>query len=85
VLISDLHPEMIRRGFHARFRRTPTEKVQIDGAYRPVAGYVMAAVRAGLRIDHIGEHLMDRPTAARSPSAIKWLDLPFLLVLSLVK
>ena len=85
LIISDLHPELIRRGFQARFHKTPTEKVQIDGAYRPVADYVMAAVRAGLRIDRISEHLMDRETAERSPSATKWVDLPLLLLLSLLK
>lgn len=85
VMISEFHPEMIRRGLHARFDDPAAgSKVQIDGAsYRPVSAYVMAAQRAGLRIEHISEHLMDRETVLRAGAGGKWIGEPLLLVLEL--
>lgn len=81
VVISDLHPEMVRRGFHARFREAPGgTKFQMSGACHWVSDYVMAAVSAGLQISEISEHMIDEQTAARSESARKWRGLPFLLV-----
>jgi len=86
ILITDFHPEMIRRGFHARFHEASTDaKYQINGAYRPVAGYVMSVLRAGLRIEHISEHIIDEEVARGSESAQKWVGLPFLLVLKLAR
>lgn len=82
VIVSDFHPEMIRRGYHARFREAPGgQKLQIAGSYRAVARVVMAALDARLHITHLDELLMDERTAVRSRSASKWIGLPFLLVM----
>ena len=86
VIVTDFHPEMIRRGYHARFRVAPGgAKHQISGAYHPVSSYVMAVVRSGLIIKHISEHIMDDKTVAHSKSAKKWVGFPLLLVLKLAK
>lgn len=87
MLISEFHPEMIRRGLHARFDDPGAgHKVQIDGAdYRPVAHYVMAALQAGLELRHISEHLMDRETVLRIGAGGRWIGEPLLLVLELAR
>ena len=41
----------------------------------------MAAVRAGLHLDHISEHAVDDALAARSPRAAKYLGWPMLLMM----
>ena len=84
VVISDFHPEMLRRGYHARFREDPEgPKFQMQGRAHTVSDYVMAAVRAGLSITHASEHVMTEAIAARSRSAKKWVGLPLLLLLEL--
>lgn len=87
VIITDLHPEMTRRGIQARYRDAQTgDKFQIaGGGHRPISAYVMAAVRAGLHIEHIEEHIMDEATAARSRSAQKYLNQPLLLTMKLTR
>lgn len=82
ILISDFHPEMLRRGYHARFREAPEgPKFQMQGEAHTVSDYVMAASRAGLSIVHASEHTMTETLAATSRSAKKWVGLPLLFVL----
>jgi ubiquinone/menaquinone biosynthesis C-methylase UbiE len=82
VVIADFHPEMFRRGLHARFRPGPeAEKLQIHGIDHTISDYVMASVRAGLEIVEMAEYCMDQDTAARSPSASKYIGEPMLLTL----
>ncbi len=82
VLLSDFHPEMLRRGYHARFREDPGgPKFQMKGAAHTVSDYVMAATNAGLSITHASEHVMTEDLATRSRSARKWVGLPLLFVL----
>jgi ubiquinone/menaquinone biosynthesis C-methylase UbiE len=82
VVIADFHPEMFRRGLHARFRPGPeAEKLQIHGIDHTISDYVMACVRAGLEIVEMAEYRMDQATAARSPSAGKYIGEPMLLTL----
>lgn len=84
VVVSDLHPEMTRRGLHARFREQEGgDKVQIEGVHHGVADYVMAGLSAGLTIVEVSEHVMDERIAARSSSARKYLGEPLLLALKL--
>jgi ubiquinone/menaquinone biosynthesis C-methylase UbiE len=83
VVISDLHPEMTRRGLHARFRDANGNVQQIRGEHRNVSDYVMAALRAGLSVDTIGEHVMDEATARPSAKAKKYVGEPLLLALRL--
>jgi ubiquinone/menaquinone biosynthesis C-methylase UbiE len=82
VVIADFHPEMFRRGLHARFKPGPdAEKLQIHGIDHTISDYVMASVRAGLEIVAMAEYCMDGATAARSPSAGKYIGEPMLLTL----
>ncbi len=91
VVIADLHPEMFRRGLHARFRvggnrgapEPDAEKIQIEGVDHTVSDYVMAIVGAGLEIRTMSEHAMDAATASRSPSARKYIGEPMLLCFEL--
>jgi ubiquinone/menaquinone biosynthesis C-methylase UbiE len=84
VVIADFHPEMFRRGLHARFRAgADATKVQIEGIDHTISDYVMAIVGAGLEIVAMAEHRMDAQTAARSPSASKYLGEPMLLTFEL--
>ncbi|MDJ0763908.1 MAG: class I SAM-dependent methyltransferase [Myxococcota bacterium] len=86
VIVSDFHPEMIRRGYHARFRKASGgQKYQIEGMHRSVSEYVMAALNAGLQIQHISEHIVDQALVRRTQSAKQWLGQPLLLVLKLIK
>ncbi len=86
VLISDFHPEMLRRGYHARFREDPGgPKFQMQGEAHTVSSYVMAAIGAGLSIAHASEHLMTEAEAERSNSAKKWVGLPMLFLLELTR
>jgi malonyl-CoA O-methyltransferase len=83
VIVADFHPEMFRRGLHARFRAgAAAEKQQIHGVDHTISDYVMAALRAGLRITDMAEYCMDAKTAARSPSAAKYVGEPMLLTLA---
>ena len=51
---------------------------------RGFGDFIMAAVRAGFGIDHIGEHAPDAAFAARYPRAEKYVGWPMLVVLALV-
>ncbi|MCR9165164.1 MAG: class I SAM-dependent methyltransferase [Nannocystaceae bacterium] len=83
VVISDFHPEMLRRGYHARFREAPGgPKFQMLGEAHTVSDYIMAATRAGWSIEHAAEHVMTEALAERSRSAKKWVGLPLLFVLA---
>jgi hypothetical protein len=48
-----------------------------------LTGLVLAAVRAGFTLDHIGEHAADAEFAARYPRARKYVGWPMLVVLGL--
>jgi hypothetical protein len=49
-----------------------------------MSDYLMAAVRAGLHLEHVSEHAADAALAARSPRARKYLGWPMLLMMKLV-
>lgn len=84
IVIADFHPEMFRRGLHARFRAgADAEKVQIEAVDHTISDYVMAIVGAGLQIVSMAEYVMDEQTAARSPSASKYVGEPMLLTFEL--
>ena len=84
IVINDFHPEMVRRNYHARFHETPGgTKWQIRGATHTVSGYVMAATRAGLGIEHVSEHIMTEALIERSRSSRKWIGEPLLFVMAL--
>ena len=55
-------------------------------AARPnqISDYVNAATTAGLRIDHMSEHVIDAEVADQYPRAMKYLGWPCLFLMRLV-
>ena len=84
VIISVMHPAMSLRGVQARFI-DPASGRRISPASHAhqMSDYLMAAVRAGLHLEHVSEHAADAALAARSPRAGKYLGWPMLLLLKL--
>lgn len=84
ILISVMHPAMMLRGIQARFTDPATgRETRPQSCAHQIADYVMAAIRAGLRIDHLSEHQVDEELASRSPRAVKYLHWPMLLMMRL--
>jgi len=84
VLVSAMHPAMMLRGVSARFIDPRSGGRVMPRSYRQQsADYVMAAARAGLRVDYMSEHAVDAGLARRLPRARKYRGWPMLLVLRL--
>jgi malonyl-CoA O-methyltransferase len=84
VLISAMHPAMMLRGIQARFVDPATGvEVRPRSHVATISDYVMAALGAGLAIDHLSEHAVGDDLAARSPRAAKYLGWPMLLLMRL--
>lgn len=84
VIISVMHPAMMLRGIQARFTDPTTgRETRPESHAHQLSDYVMAAVRAGLHIDHFSEHAVDEQLARRSPRAAKYLHWPLLAMLRL--
>jgi ubiquinone/menaquinone biosynthesis C-methylase UbiE len=82
VNISVMHPAMLLRGVQARFTDPATgQRVGPQSHPHQISDYLMAAMRAGLKLEHISEHAVDAALAARSPRAAKYLDWPLLLLM----
>jgi len=85
VIISVMHPAMSLRGVQARFIDPASgRRISPAGHAHQVSDYLMAAIRAGLALEHVSEHAADAALAARSPLAAKYLGWPMLLLLKLV-
>lgn len=85
VIVSDLHPEQTRRGVHARFRESETVKREIAGHHHSISAYVMAALRAGLRIDTLHEHIVGDADLPGSRSVDKYRGEPLLFAMKLAR
>ena len=84
VVISVMHPAMMLRGVQARFTDPASgRKISPQSYPNQISDYVMAAVHAGLRLDHLSEHAIDTGLAAMSERAAKYLDWPMLLLMRL--
>lgn len=84
IVVSTLHPAMMLRGISARFTDPRTGRETRPASHNhSVSDVVMAALRAGLTLDECSEHAVDAALAARSPRAVKYIDWPMLLLLSL--
>jgi ubiquinone/menaquinone biosynthesis C-methylase UbiE len=82
IVISVMHPAMMLRGIQARFTDPTTgDEVRPQSVANQICDYVMAAVRAGLHIDHLSEHRVDGELVAKSPRAEKYFDWPLLLTM----
>jgi malonyl-CoA O-methyltransferase len=84
AVVSAMHPAMFLRGSQARFTDPGTgELVQPGSIAHPIGTFVMAAIRAQLRIGEIEEISPDAAFAARYPRAVKYVDWPMVVVLHL--
>jgi ubiquinone/menaquinone biosynthesis C-methylase UbiE len=84
VVVSAMHPAMMLRGIQARFSHPETGRdTRPQSHANTIADCIMAALQAGLLLEHIGEHAVDEALAAQSPRARKYLGWPMLLVLRL--
>ncbi|MBN1348161.1 class I SAM-dependent methyltransferase [candidate division KSB1 bacterium] len=86
ILISVMHPAMLLKGVEAQFTEPVSgQKIRPCSVPNQISDYVMAAMRAGLVIDEMREHIVDRQLAERSPRAVKYLGFPLLLLMRLRK
>jgi ubiquinone/menaquinone biosynthesis C-methylase UbiE len=84
AVVSAMHPAMFLRGTQARFTDPASgEVVQPGSLPHPLGEFVMAAVRAGFRLDDVREYAADAALAARCPRAEKYVGWPMLVVLRL--
>jgi ubiquinone/menaquinone biosynthesis C-methylase UbiE len=84
AVVSAMHPAMFLRGGQARFTDPHSGEVVSPGSVpHPLGAFVMAAVRAGFRLDGIDEYAPDATIAARCPRAEKYVGWPMLVVLRL--
>jgi malonyl-CoA O-methyltransferase len=84
AVVSAMHPAMFLKGAMARFTDPASGEVVQPGSYpHQVGEFVMAAVRAGFRLDGIEEQAPDEAFAARVPRAQKYVGWPMLVVLRL--
>jgi malonyl-CoA O-methyltransferase len=84
AVISGMHPAMMLRGTQAQFTDPATgEVVRPTSLPHQLSDFVMAAVRAGFRLDHIAEYAPDTAFAERFPRAAKYVGWPMLVTLRL--
>ena len=84
AVVSAMHPAMFLRGSRARFTDPASgELVQPGSLTHSLSDMVMAAVRAGFRFDHLGEHAPDATFAAQYPRAEKYVGWPMLVTMGL--
>jgi ubiquinone/menaquinone biosynthesis C-methylase UbiE len=85
VIISVMHPAMSLRGVQARFIDPGSgRRISPASHAHQISDYLMAAVRAGLNLEHMSEHTADTALVACSPRAAKYLGWPMLLLMKLV-
>jgi malonyl-CoA O-methyltransferase len=84
AVVSAMHPAMFLRGAQARFTDPASgELVQPGSLPHSVAAFVMAAVRAGFRLENVEEFAPDAALAATCPRAEKYVGWPMLVLLTL--
>lgn len=84
AVVSAMHPAMFLKGVQARFTDPATgAKVQPGSVDHSLGDFVMAAVRAGLRLEDVVERAPDEALAARYPRAERYVGWPMLVVLRL--
>jgi malonyl-CoA O-methyltransferase len=84
VIVSVMHPALMLKGIQARFVDPETgSEIRPESCPNQISDYVMGALRAGLRIESMSEHVVDAALAARCPRAHKYLGWPMLLAMKL--
>jgi ubiquinone/menaquinone biosynthesis C-methylase UbiE len=84
VVTSVMHPAMVLKGIQARFTDPSTgAEVRPESSPYQVSDYVMGAVRSGLQLLDVSEHIVDAALVSRSERARKHLGWPLLLLMKL--
>lgn len=84
VLVTVMHPAMMLRGVQARFNDPATGRTTMPASVpNQLSDYVMGALRAGLRIEHLSEHAADADLVRACPRGEKYLGWPLLAVMKL--
>jgi SAM-dependent methyltransferase len=84
AIVSAMHPAMLLRGSQARFTDADSGEVIEPGSLPHQLGdFIMAAVKAGFRLDGVDEYSPDAEFAARYPRAAKYIGWPMLVLLRL--
>jgi ubiquinone/menaquinone biosynthesis C-methylase UbiE len=84
IIISVMHPAMSLRGVAARFIEPESgRRISPAGVEHRLSDYLMAAIDAGLVLEHVSEHAADAALAVRSPRAEKYIGWPMLLLMKL--
>jgi ubiquinone/menaquinone biosynthesis C-methylase UbiE len=84
VVVSVMHPAMILKGIQARFTDPATgDEVRPESSPYQISDYVMGALRGGLRLVEVSEHLVDEALVSQTERARKHLGWPLLLLMRL--
>jgi len=84
VVASVMHPAMNLKGIQARFTDPATgDEVRPESLRHQISDYVMGALRGGLRLVDVSEHLVDAALVAKTERARKYLGWPLLFLMTL--
>jgi ubiquinone/menaquinone biosynthesis C-methylase UbiE len=84
AVVSAMHPAMFLRGSQARFTDPSTgELVQPGSIAHSISDFIMAVLRAELRLTGIEEISPDAEFAARYPRAEKYIGWPMVVIMQL--
>jgi malonyl-CoA O-methyltransferase len=84
AVISGMHPAMFLRGSQARFTDPLSGECVLPGSVpHSISAFVLAAVRAGFRLEDVAEVAPDEDFASRYPRAGRYVGWPMLVTLSL--
>jgi len=84
VCLLGFHPAMGLLGLQAQCTDPATgRKTRPASVTHQLSAYVMAATRAGLRIEQMSEHVLDEALAARSPRVRQYVGWPLLFLMRL--
>jgi ubiquinone/menaquinone biosynthesis C-methylase UbiE len=84
VVVSVMHPALMLRGVQARFHDPSTgDEVRPESVPNQISDYVMGALAAGLRLQHLSEHPADEALVSRTPRAARYLGWPMLFLMKM--
>ncbi len=84
AVVSAMHPAMFLKDTQARFTDPTSGEVVVPGSVpHTIGAFVMAAVRAGFRLDGVDESAPDAAFVECYPRAAKYVGWPMLVVLRL--
>ncbi len=84
IVVTAMHPAMMLRGVTARFTDPATGQETRPYSFpHQISDFVMAVVRAGLKLDHLSEHAVDEGLVQRMERARRYLGWPMLVVMRL--